>query len=76
MNKPFSQQYVINETLKHISKSIGISTQKTISRLPEFSDDATKTREVMSTLASLNQLSKLIDSIRQNNSDILGETAQ
>ena len=74
MNKPFSQQYVLNETLKHISKSIGISTQKTIARLPEFINEPEMTKEVMSTLASLNQLSKLIDSIRQNNLTILGET--
>lgn len=73
MNRPFSQQYVINETLKHISKSIGISTQKTICRLSEFAGEPETTKEIMSTLASLNRLSNLIDSIRSNNKEILGE---
>ncbi len=73
MNKPFSSEYVIKETLKHMQSSVGISTQKTIARLPEFQGNPDRVQEVMNTLASLGRLNSMIESIRENNKDILGE---
>jgi hypothetical protein len=73
MNKPFSSDYVIRETLRHMQQSVAISTQKTIARLPEFQGQPEKITEVMTTLASLGRLNSMIEAIRENNSDILGE---
>ena len=69
--KPFSQDYVLRETLKHMQDSVNISTQKTLSRLPEFVADSAKIQEIMDTLSSLNALNKLIEEIKANNSEIL-----
>jgi len=73
MNKPFSNDYVVKETLKHMQASISISTQKTIARLPEFQGQPEKVQEVMTTLSNLSKLNSLIESIRENNKDILGD---
>ena len=73
MNKPFSNDYVIKETLKHMQASIAISTQKTIARLPEFKGNSEKLSEVMATLSNLSRLNSMIESIRENNQDILGD---
>jgi L-lactate utilization protein LutB len=73
MNKPFSNDYVIRETLRHMQQSVAISTQKTIARLPEFQNQPEKIAEVMTTLASLGKLNSLIEEIRENNKSILGE---
>ena len=73
MNKPFSNDYVVKETLKHMQASISISTQKTIARLPEFQGQPEKVQEVMTTLSNLSKLNSLIESIRENNRDILGD---
>ena len=73
MNKPFSNDYVVKETLKHMQASISISTQKTIARLPEFQGQPDKLQEVMTTLANLGKLNSMIESIRENNRDILGD---
>lgn len=73
MNKPFSNEYVIKETLKHMQQSVAISTQKTIARLNEFKDQPEKVAEVMSTLSNLSKLNRLIESIRENNTKILGD---
>jgi hypothetical protein len=56
-----------------MQSSVAISTQKTIARLPEFQSQPEKVQEVMSTLASLGRLNSMIESIRENNKDILGE---
>lgn len=72
-SKPFSQDYVIRETLKHMQASVAISTQKTISRLPEFQAQPEQLREVMNTLASLSRLNTLIEEIRENNKEILNQ---
>jgi len=73
MNKPFSSDYVIKETLKHMQSSVAISTQKTIARLPEFQGQPEKVQEVMTTLANLGRLNSMIESIRENNQNILGD---
>jgi len=73
MIKPFSNDYVIKETLKHMQSSISISTQKTIARLAEFQDQPEKVAEIMTTLSNLSRLNSVIESIRENNSNILGD---
>lgn len=72
-NKPFSMSFVLRETVKHMRKSIDISTQKTIARLPEFKDDSDGIAEVMTTLTNLNRLNKLLDDIENNNTNLFGE---
>jgi len=74
MSKPFSNEYVVRETLRHMQNSVSISTQKTIARLEEFKGDSEATREVMVTLHNLSQLNKLIEEIKTNNNSILGES--
>jgi len=74
MSKPFSNEYVVRETLRHMQNSVSISTQKTIARLEEFKGDSEATREVMVTLHNLSQLNKLIEEIKANNNSILGES--
>jgi L-lactate utilization protein LutB len=73
MTKPFSNDYVIRETLRHMQQSVAISTQKTIARLPEFQGQPDKITEIMTTLASLGKLNSMIEQIRENNTNILGE---
>jgi len=74
MSKPFSNDYVIRETLRHMQNSVSISTQKTIARLEEFRGDSDATREVMVTLHNLSQLNQLIEEIKSNNNEIVGES--
>ena len=73
MSKPFSNDFVIKETLRHMQECIAISTRKTIARLPEFQGDTEKMKELMSALSNLNRLDALIVAIRENNPNILGE---
>ena len=72
--KPFSNDYVIRETLRHMQRSVSISTQKTIARLEEFQGDSERTKEVMQTLHNLSRLNKLIEEIKENNHDMVGES--
>lgn len=72
-DKPFSMGFVLRETFKHMRKSVDISTQKTIARLGEFKNDSEKLTEVMTTLSNLNRLSKLLDDVEHNNTNILGD---
>lgn len=74
MKRPFSNDYVIRETLRHMQNSVSISTQKTIARLEEFRGDSEATREVMTTLHNLSQLNKMIEEIKEQNTSILGES--
>ena len=67
MSKPFTKEHVIRETLKHMQRSVAISTQKTLARMPEFQDDSENLVEVMSALSDLGRLNNLIDEIRENN---------
>lgn len=71
---PFSQSYVINVTIEHMKRDIDHSIRKTLGRMEEFQNDPEKTYEIMVTLASLNRLHDLLDSIVQNNSTILENT--
>jgi hypothetical protein len=69
--KPFSNQYVIAETLKHMLASVEISIAKTIARLPEANDQPALGAEILLTLSNLHKLSALIVSIKDTNKDLL-----
>ena len=71
--KPFTAKYVVRETLRHMQRPINISTQKTIQRMQEFKNEPEKTAEAMSALASLVRLNRLIESIRENNKELLDD---
>jgi len=73
INKPFSMEYVLKETIKHIQKSIDISTQKTISRLNDFEGQSEKIKEIMATLANLNRINAVVASIKDNNKELFGD---
>jgi cell fate (sporulation/competence/biofilm development) regulator YlbF (YheA/YmcA/DUF963 family) len=72
-DKPFSNAYVIKETLRHMQNSISISTSKTIARMQEFQGNSEMTKELLTTLANLNRLNNLIKDIRENNRELIGE---
>ena len=71
----FDHDYVIKITLEHMKNSISISIQKTISRIPEFEDNAEKSEELKRTLLSLSNLNYLINQIEINNGELLNETS-
>jgi hypothetical protein len=47
--------------------AIDLSTRKTIGRLPDFNGDQTKTAEILNTLASLERLHQLLNTVIENN---------
>jgi hypothetical protein len=60
-SKPFSRNYVLRTTAKHMRKSVDISIQKTLARTTDFVDDPVKSLEVFDTLSKLNAMRKQID---------------
>ena len=61
ITKPFSIEYVINATKKHMLKSIDISIRKTIERIAEFEGDRDKSEEVFRTLSELDGMKKQLE---------------
>jgi hypothetical protein len=59
--RPFSRDYVILATLKHIKRSIDISISKTLDRVKDFNDNPEKSTEVMATLSTLYEMRKGIE---------------
>ncbi len=59
--KPFSIEYVISATKKHMLKSIEISIRKTIERIAEFDGNREKSEEVFRTLSELNSMKKSLE---------------
>jgi len=55
-DKPFSRSFIISTTVKHMLKSVDISIQKTINRIPEFSGNAAKSTELLLTVGELQEL--------------------
>lgn len=62
-SKPFSKDYVIKTTVKHMRKSIDISIRKTSERIGELSEDSAKSQEVFKTLGELYALRKRVDEL-------------
>lgn len=61
--KPFSQEYVIKTTARHMKKCIDISLKKTYDRIAEFDSNSQMSTEILNTLSTLNSMSRAIDSI-------------
>ena len=61
ITKPFSIEYVISATKKHMLKSIDISIRKTIKRIAEFEGDRDKSEEVFRTLSELDGMKKQLE---------------
>jgi hypothetical protein len=64
--KPFSKDYVLRTTAKHMRKNVDVSIQKTFERIAEFDGDVEKSREVFDTLAELHQMRKRLDVFQDN----------
>jgi transposase len=59
--KPFSIEYVLTATKRHMLKSIEISIKKTVERISEFSGDREKSEEVFKTLSTLDAMKREIE---------------
>jgi hypothetical protein len=58
---PFSREYVLRTTAKHMLKSVDISIEKTMARVPEFEGDSAKSTEILTTLSDLHALKARIN---------------
>jgi hypothetical protein len=72
--KPFTKAFVLRTTIANMSSAVDLSMRKTVARLPEFKGDPDKKFEVLETLASLDELHKMIEQIVENNATILEDT--
>jgi len=54
--KPFSREYVLRTTARHMAKAVDLSIEKTMARLPEFEGNADKGLEILKTLSDLKAL--------------------
>lgn len=64
MDKPFSMDYVVSLTLKHMRKSIDTSIRKTVARIAEFDGNTEMSQEVFKTLATLQTIRKQLDNLQ------------
>jgi len=62
-SKPFTRDYVLKVTAKHMLKSIEISIKKTMDRMNEFQGDHEQANEVFKTLTELQAIKKQIAAI-------------
>lgn len=67
-SRPFSCEYVLKTTAKHIRRSIDISIAKTFDRMAEFASDEVKSKEVFKTLTHLHSMRKQFDDFQHNHS--------
>lgn len=65
-DKPFSLEYVIGITVKHMLKSIDISINKTFERTKDDSLSAAKKTEAFETLSILHQMRAQLDERKIN----------
>ena len=59
-NKPFSIDFVVRTTVKHMKRDIDLSIRKTQARIPEFADTP-QSVEVFETLAKLQYLRNQVE---------------
>jgi hypothetical protein len=64
--KPFSKDFVILATLKHVKRSVDISISKTIDRVSDFDGNPEKSSEVLLTLTELYAMRKGVENLEQN----------
>ena len=65
--RPFSKSFVMNTTVTHMQRAIGISVNKSFARFKEFEGDSIKGTEIMETMSALSSLNKLIEEFKTNN---------
>jgi hypothetical protein len=63
IKRPFSMDYVVRITAKHMRKCVNVSIQKTFERIEEFAEDREKSAEIFKTLSILHQMRKQIDDL-------------
>lgn len=68
-SKPFSMDYVLRTTTKHMRKSVDISIKKTFSRIAEFDGNAEKSKEVLETLSALHAMQRQLDGFQSKNKE-------
>jgi len=71
--KPFTKEYVLRTTLQNMRGAVDLSMRKTIARLDDYPETPDQKLEILSTLASLDQLHKTIQSIEDHNPDLFGK---
>jgi len=59
--KPFSQEFVLRATKKHMLRCIDVSIEKTNARWNEFKENTEKSKEVMTTLMELHNMRSQIN---------------
>lgn len=64
---PFSRDFVLNTTMRHMRRCVDLSISKTFNRLQEFAEDEQKKMEVMSTLDVLHRIRKMLEDFQTNN---------
>lgn len=68
--KPFSMDYVVRTTLKHIRKSIDVSIRKTFERIAEFDGNQEKSQEVFRTLTELHAMRRRLDNTQSDSKQV------
>jgi hypothetical protein len=69
IQRPFSSEYVVRTTTKHMRKCIDISIKKTIERVSEFEGNSEKAQEIFKTLSMLHQMRKQLDVFQNTDSE-------
>lgn len=69
-DKPFSKGYVLKTTMRHMCKSVEISTHKTLERIGEFEGNSDKSKEVIETLSALHAFKKLLEEFQSHNQEL------
>ena len=60
IDKPFSAEYVVSVTKRHMLKDIDVSIAKTVARISEFAEDPEKSREIFNAIATLQQMKNMV----------------
>lgn len=61
--KPFSFEYVLRTTIKHMKACVDTSLKKTYDRIKDFEGDSEKAAEILKTLSALNSINRMLDEI-------------
>jgi len=67
--KPFSMDYVLRATARHMRKSVDLSIGKTFERIEEFKNDPKKSREIFETLSALHAMKRNLNTFQSDNPD-------
>lgn len=59
--KPFSREYVLRTTARHMLKAVDTSINKTMARMQEFEGNPEMAQELLRTLSDLNALKARIN---------------